>query len=218
MLRSVLLLLVLAVAACSGERGTEPPPDGWANVEPTRVEQVLDRGDKQMLEVSQGELRAWISVPAVGASVGDYVLLGRGDARRDVEVPELGRAVAAVVDIEHVRVVDEDQARSVSQAAVPDDAIAIGRVYDELDDHEGREVVVSGTVVKAPEAIGWRWVHLQDGSGDAASGTHDLTVKTHDPVVVGQRVAFRGVLRQDVDLGFGYHYRALVEDGARIVD
>lgn len=45
---------------------------------------------------------------------------------------------------------------------------------------------------------------------------HDLTVKTSQRVAVGQRVAFRGVLRKDVDLGFGYHYLALVEDGALI--
>ena len=44
-------------------------------------------------------------------------------------------------------------------------------------------------------ARGWTtWVSLCD---DAASA----------------RMAFRGVLRRDVDLGFGYHYAALVEDG-----
>ncbi len=218
MLRKPLLALFLAAAACGGGQGTAPPPDGWANVEPTRVEQAFERGDTQLLEVSQGELRAWISVPAVGANPGDYVLLGRGEARRNVDVPELGGPVAAVVDIPHVRVVDEADARSVSQAAVPDGVVEIGRIYDELDARDGDEVVVYGTVVKAPEAIGWRWVHLQDGSGSASFGTNDLTVKTKDAVVVGQRVAFRGVLRQDVDLGFGYRYRALVEDGARVVD
>ena len=59
-------------------------------------------------------------------------------------------------------------------------------------------------------------MHLQDGSGDAATGTNDLTVQTQETVVEGQWVAFRGTLRRDVDLGFGYHYDALVEGGTRI--
>lgn len=219
MIRRIMLAALLVVAACGDDDdGVAPPPGGWANAAPTRVEQVYDRGETQLIEVSQGGLRAWVRVPSVGASPGDYLLLGRGTARRNVDVPELGRNVNAVIDITHVRVVDEREALTVSSSVIPGDAVAISRVYDELDVREGRDVVVHGTVVKAPQAIGWRWVHLQDGSGSAASGTHDITVKTRDEVVVGQRVAFRGVLRQDVDLGFGYHYRALVEDGARVTE
>jgi hypothetical protein len=64
--------------------------------------------------------------------------------------------------------------------------------------------------------VGSIWVHVQDGTGDAAAGTHDLTIQTQQSVTAGQRVAFRGRLRKDVDLGFGYHYDALVEDAALV--
>ena len=57
----------------------------------------------------------------------------------------------------------------------------------------------------------------EDGTGDAAAGTNDLTVQASELVPRGQRVAFRGMLRRDVDLGFGYHYDALVE-GATLVE
>ena len=71
--------------------------------------------------------------------------------------------------------------------------------------------MVYGTVVKATNAVGSIWVHLQDGTGDKDSGTHDLMIQTQAPVARGQRVAFRGMLRKDADLGFGYEYRAMLE-------
>lgn len=210
------VIAVLVLAGCSSVRGTEPPPDGWANNAPTLVEATVDRGEVQLLSVSQGEARTWVQVPAVGAEVGDYVLLGQGAVRRDVEIPETGERVREVVDIAHVRVVDLETAKQAVRAVSPADAVPIETVYAELAQRSDAEIVVFGTVRRAPHAVGWYWVHLQDGTGDPSVGTHDLTVKTQQSVSVGQRVAFRGTLRREVDLGFGYHYAALVEDGALV--
>ena len=209
-------LALIGLLGCHSPRGTQPPPEGWANNAPTLVEQVVDRGDVQLLAISQGAIRTWVRVPAVGARVGDYVLLGQGSLSPDVAIPEIGQEVREMVVISHVQVVDLDTAQRAIRAASPDDAVAIDTVYAELDERADGEIVVVGTVMKAPNAVGWYWVHLQDGTGDAAAGTHDLTVKTAQSVTVGQRVAFRGVLRKDVDLGFGYHYDALVEEGALV--
>ena len=144
------------------------------------------------------------------------MLLGQGTARHDVDIPELGQRAREVVDIDHVQVVDAQTARLAVSSRVPQDAVAIGTVYAELDQRADKAVVVYGTVVKATSAVGAIWVHLQDGTGDAAAGTNDLTIQTQQAVSRGQRVAFRGVLRKDVALGFGYHYDALIEDAIRI--
>ncbi|MCB9793629.1 MAG: hypothetical protein H6741_12975 [Alphaproteobacteria bacterium] len=207
------ILALLSLPGCDRSSGTGAPPGGWANTAPTRVERVVERGEQQLLEVRQGELRAWVQVPAVGAKVGDYVLLGQGEARFDVEIPELGERAGALVDIAHVKVVDREGAERAVAASVPRDAVPIGTVYAELAQRAGQEIVVHGTVVKATNAVGSVWVHLQDGTGDEADGSNDLTVQTQASVTKGQRVAFRGVLKADVDLGFGYHYAALVEGG-----
>jgi len=207
------LLALTTLVACHKPVGTAPPPGGWANAAPTVVEQAIDRGDTQLLGVRQGQLQTWVRVPAVGATVGDHVLLGQGTPRFDVEIPERGLRAREVVDIDHVQVVDAETARRVSVTTAPDSAVPIATVYAELAQRADAEIVVYGVVVKATSAVGAIWVHLQDGTGDAATGTHDLTVRTQQPVTPGQRVAFRGLLRRDVDLGFGYHYDALVEGG-----
>lgn len=216
MLQKLYMATFVGLLGCGRTSGTEPPSDGWANTGPTVVEQAVDRGDTQLLSVRQGPWQTWVEVPDVGAGVGDYVLLGKGSARQDVEIPELGQRAPQVVDIEHVQVVDEETARRTVSSTAPKDAVPVQTIYAELDQRADKEIVVYGTVAKATSAVGSIWVHVQDGTGDAAAGTHDLTIQTQQPVSRGQRVAFRGVLRKDVDLGFGYQYDALVEEAELI--
>lgn len=207
----------LVIVGCGGgSSGTEPPPGGWANHAPTVVTQVVDRETTQLLAVQQGRLRTWISVPDVDAEVGDYVLLGQGTARRDVAIPEIGQRAPEVVDIVHVQVVDAETAKRAVVSRAPENAVSIGTIYAELEDRADQPIVVYGTVVKATSAVGSVWVHVQDGTGVEATGTHDLTVQASQMVTRGQRVAFRGVLRKDVDIGFGYHFDALVEEASLV--
>jgi hypothetical protein len=57
------------------------------------------------------------------------------------------------------------------------------------------------------------WIHLQDGSGSAAERTHDLTITTDAVVKLGDVVTFTGVLATGKDIGAGYAYDAIVENG-----
>lgn len=213
----LLLAALLTLAACSASvQGTEPPPDGWANSAPTVVTRAVDRPDAQLLEVKQGALQTWVQVPAVGAKVGDHVLLGKGTARTDVHIPEIGERAPTVVEIAHIQVVDRATAERTVAARAPAGAVPIATVWAELDQRAGKSIVVHGTAVKVTSVAGSVWVHLRDGTGDPAEGTHDLALQASEPVTVGQRVTYRGVLHKDVDVGFGYHFDALVK-GAQVV-
>ena len=213
---SSLPLLAALVAGGCGGAADDAPPGGWANAAPTTVEAVVDRGAHQLLEVRQGSLTTWVEVPSVGARVGDHVLLGRGTARANVPIPERSLRAPQVVDIEHVRVVDAETARRFAARTAPAGSVPIATVYAELDRRAGSSILVFGRAARVANAVGFSWVHLQDGSGDPAAETNDLTVQTQETVAEGQWVAFRGTLRRDVDLGFGYHYDALVEGGTRV--
>lgn len=77
----------------------------------------------------------------------------------------------------------------------------------------GKSVTIRGQVVKVSMGImGKNWIHLQDGSGSAAKGTHDIVVTTKDTTAVGDVINASGTVRTDVNLGSGYVYAVLVED------
>jgi hypothetical protein len=78
-------------------------------------------------------------------------------------------------------------------------------------------VTVRGTVVKFNGGIlGHNWVHIQDGSGKAEDGTHDLTLTCDAAVKPGDVITATGVLAVDKDFTAGYVYPVILE-GAKIV-
>lgn len=80
---------------------------------------------------------------------------------------------------------------------------------------KGKTVLVNAQVVKVTEGVmGKNWVHLQDGSGKAADGTHDVIATTKDSVAVGAVLKAKGTVRTDVNIGSGYSYPVLIEDAS----
>jgi hypothetical protein len=82
----------------------------------------------------------------------------------------------------------------------------------------GTSVSVRGKVVKFNGGIlGKNWLHLQDGTGDAAAKTNDLTVTSMATASVGDVVTATGVVAVDKDFGAGYAYPVILEDAQIVV-
>ncbi len=91
-------------------------------------------------------------------------------------------------------------------------AQTISDIYQQRAALNGQQVTLRGTVVKVNNLIMDRnWVHLQDGSGDAADGSNDITITTQDKAQVNDQVTVTGTLAVDLDFGSGYKYPLLVE-------
>ena len=91
--------------------------------------------------------------------------------------------------------------------------LTIAQVWSKSASLAGTKVKVRGRVVKYNSGIlGRNWLHLQDGSGSAAEGTHDLTVTTTATAQVGAIVTATGTVALDKDFGAGYSYKVMLED------
>jgi hypothetical protein len=76
----------------------------------------------------------------------------------------------------------------------------------------GKTVTVRGKVVKFNGNImGRNWIHLQDGTGAAADGTHDLLVTSDADAIVGDVITVTGTVAVDKDFTAGYAYAVLIE-------
>lgn len=132
----------------------------------------------------------------------DASAIGRGGAPAGpVEIPpghpELGSREAAV------------RAGAVEPAA---GGLTVAQVWQRREALAGHPVTVRGEVVKFNGGImGTNWLHLQDGTGSAEEGTHDLTVTTDDRMRVGDVVTATGTVAVDRDFGAGYRYDVIVE-------
>jgi hypothetical protein len=95
----------------------------------------------------------------------------------------------------------------------------IAWVYANKDSLAGQQVSLRGKVVKYNEGIlGWNFLHVQDGSGDAADGSNDMIVTTKAQSAVGQTVVLDGMVILDKDFGAGYSYPVLIEDAKLTIE
>jgi len=91
----------------------------------------------------------------------------------------------------------------------------IAYVYANKDTLAGQPISLRGKVVKFNDGImGRNWIHIQDGSGDAAAGSHDLLVTTQGTAAVGDTVVVTGNVAVNQEFGAGYSFPVLVEDAS----
>ncbi len=94
-------------------------------------------------------------------------------------------------------------------------AYTVEEIFAKGAELDKKIVVVRGKVVKVSAGIMSRnWIHLRDGSGDPAKGTHNLVVTSQDLPKVGDVVTASGTLAKDRDFGSGYLYAVIVEEAS----
>ena len=95
------------------------------------------------------------------------------------------------------------------------DARTVEEVVSGKSALKDKSVSVRAQVVRVNNGImGKNWIHVQDGSGKPAAGTHDVLVTSKDTVAVGDIVTVKGTVRTDVKVGPGYDYAVLIEDAS----
>jgi hypothetical protein len=96
----------------------------------------------------------------------------------------------------------------------PPGGMTIAQVWADRKTLAGKPVTVRGVVVKFnPGILGVNWIHLQDGTGQAADGSNDITVTSTDAVALspGDTVVATGTAVLDRDIGSGYAYPILID-------
>lgn len=93
------------------------------------------------------------------------------------------------------------------------DAYTVAEIHAKATQLKDKPIKLSGKVVKySPGIMGKNWIHLQDGSGSAASGSNDILATSTSATKVGDVLTIAGTVRTDKDFGAGYVYKVLIED------
>lgn len=172
---------------------------------------VMEQFASQTLKRTFARIYFGSTDPNAGAGTSGAAGVPGGDPTAGAAMPGVGAmgespGTPAAVDA-HVGAV----ARAAGQGAH-----TVGELFAQQQTLAGTSVSVRGVVVKYNAGVmGKNWIHLQDGSGSAAKGTHDLTVISNDATGVGDTVTITGTVRLNKDFGAGYVY-PLVVDGAKV--
>ncbi len=89
----------------------------------------------------------------------------------------------------------------------------VAAIYAESGQLKGQVVELNAKVVKVSDNImGKNWVTLQDGTGTEPADR--LMATTQETVEPGALVTVKGTVNTDVNLGYGYLYKVLLEEAS----
>ncbi len=237
MRRTVPLLLLASLLAACGSNASEP---GTVAATPAAVPAAAPMGENLRgrvleqipappylylrLETGQGEV--WAAVSAAQVENGAEVTVYQSMRMSQFASKTLGRTFdeiyfgsleapgAAAAGNPHAGLA-QPTATAVEKIdkAASADARTIEETWAEGAGLAGQRISVRAKVVKYnPGIMGKNWIHLQDGSGDPAKGTNDLTVTTLESAAVGDVLTVTGTVAVDKDFGAGYRYPIIVEE------
>ncbi len=193
------------------------------------VAETMDSGAYTYMLLEKDGTKTWVAVPKMKVKKGQHVSLMPGAEMENFTSSTLNRTFEKIIfsagpaqqpeaqtemttSGSKDKVVNPSEKIKVEKASAPN-AYTVAEIYGNAERLDKKEVVIRGKVVKVSQAImGKNWLHVQDGSGEAAKGTHDLVVTTQDQTAVGDVVTVSGTIFKDKDFGSGYKYKVIMEN------
>ena len=235
-----------AVVGCSAKPETQASAEADATAAPAaapvaentftgEVKETMEAGPYTYVRVDNGSEEIWAAASRFPVAVGDRVVVPLSmpmesfhsdSLDRDFELIYFagqifreGEAPAPGMLAGHPPVNAQQASAEPISVTPAEGGVTIAELWAGKDRLAGSTVVVRGKVVKFNrEIMGTNWLHLQDGSGDAEAGTHDITVTTSGAAAVGDVVTVTGSAAVDKDFGFGYAYPVLIQDAEVVVE
>ncbi len=231
---SVLLLIgvFIVFSACQGKKQKEKADGMHPDMHTVSVLEVIPTTNYTYLKVFEENMDYWIAVPSMEARKGDLLYYTQAMEMKQFESKELGRTFESVLFVSDISTTPipattmpagaspqgkvlqpRDTALKIDQI---EGGISIATLYASPEKFEGKEIHVTGKVVKfSPDIMSRNWVHIQDGTEH--DGHYDLTITTSDKLATGDVETFRGIIRLNKDFGAGYRYDVIMEE-ARVLD
>jgi len=204
------------------------------------VVETVNAAGYTYVQVDNGKEKIWAAAPAFTVAVGDSVVVPEGMPMNNYHSKTLDRDFPVVYFVDSILNASAPAAPEMAASGMPaghpapaapaaevdlsnvakaDGGLTVGEVFADKANLSGKEITLRGKVVKySPQIMGKNWIHLQDGSGDQATGTNDLTVTTNITAQIGDTVLVKGPLTVDKDFGYGYKYDAIIEDAKVTVE
>ena len=205
-----------------------------------KVTETMDAAGYTYVEVDTGSQKVWAAAPKFQVEVGDRVVIPQGQPMPNYHSKTLDRDFELVYFVPSIRNLaggtppeglkmpaghlSNTGPKTPAQVDLSgiekaEGGMTVSELFAGKADLAGKPVTLRAKVVKfSPRIMGKNWLHVRDGSGDAAAKTNDLTVTTNVTAKVGDTVLISGAVTLDKDFGAGYKYDVIIEDAKVTVE
>ena len=214
---------------------TKTPPTAQEDASLSgKVAETMNAGGYTYVLLEKNGKKIWAAIPAAEVKVGQQMALQPGVEMRNFTSKTLNRMFESVIfsggplskpsQLAGNKPENSQQhgagapaaskpAEKISvEKATGPDAYTVNEIHEKIAALNEKTAVVKGKVIKVSGGImGKNWIHLQDGTGDAALGTNKLVTTSDDLPAVGDVITMKGTIYQDKDFGAGYKYHVIME-------
>ena len=215
---------LIASSACAADAPAMAAPS--AGVVTGVILEVKDVDSYTYIRLKTKDGETWAAVSTAPLKVGATVTIGDAMVMKNFESKSLKKTFPSIVfgNLGGANKPASDPHAGAPKAAADTTPISVPKatganartvaeVVTKAAELKDKQIRVRGKVVKYSAAImGKNWIHLRDGTGSAADGTHDVLVTSAAATKIGDVVTISGVVRVNKDFGAGYSYKVLIED------
>lgn len=116
--------------------------------------------------------------------------------------------------IDKVKTQDNSNSATINNKT-KEGAIALSQLFASPEEFKGKVIKIGGKCTKVNiNIMGKNWVHIQEK--DKNGKLFNLVVTTQDPAKVGENCYFEGKIDTKLDLGAGYFFDVIMQEGKRI--
>ncbi|MCJ7815367.1 MAG: hypothetical protein MUP31_04865 [Xanthomonadales bacterium] len=195
--------------------------------------ETIEAGGYVYLRLEDG---TWIAANTFAVSRGDEVQYNGGMEMTSFHSKSLDRTFDSILFVSEASLVNNNgddkpavaveghgskdmQLKKPASATAPapgeitalQDGKTVAAIFAESAGLKGQMVSLNARVIKVNEQImGKNWITLQDGTG--ADPDNKLLATSQEMVAPGALVVAKGTVVTDVDLGYGYNYKVLLEE------
>lgn len=233
---AVIALCLVSVQTGSAATKSPSPKDTKAQAQPDgaisgKVLQTMNSGGYTYVEIENKGQKLWVAITETKIKKGETVSFKPGVVMENFESKTLKRKFDRIIFSEGLATPQaaggevkptgsKDKAVATKEKikiekAAGANAYTVEELYKKKAGLNNKTVTVKGKVVKVSTGIMQRnWIHLQDGTGNAAKGTHNLVVTStaQNVPAKGDTVTATGTFIKDKDFGAGYKYDAIIEN------
>ena len=194
------------------------------------VAETLDSGGYVYMKLEDGQ---WIAANTFAVNKGDKVKYSGAMEMNDFHSKSLDRTFESILFVSEAGLVSDDAAvkapaelpgngNRVAMPVAPQAPAAgeikplaegktIAGIFVESDQLKEQMVSLNAKVIKINKHImGRNWITLQDGTGTEPD--NKIVATSQEEVSPGDIMIVKGTVKTDVDLGYGYHYKVMLEE------
>jgi len=230
MMRKIYLFLFLAASliACKKEAKKNKKESSFA-YEVVAKEIIQVSGYTYVRSEENGK-EVWLAAPSFDGKVGQTYYFNEGLEMVQFKSKELNRIFESILFLQRIHNDpngNEKMKPLVKSKPLPkkehikiekvEGVTTVSELFENLSKFKGKKIRVKGKVTKFNAMImNKNWIHLEDGTEYGSD--YDLIITSKETFEVGDLVTLEGIVATNIDLGYGYKYKVLIEEAAQLID